>query len=568
MRQFVSNTIERINNNTNESEPYLFRLGVILIIAYFGFYFFNFTYANPEGYENLGLRIAISSLGLICIFHNKLPLFLRKHFAILFHFIICFSFPFFFSFMLFMNQDSNIWQVNGLVGFVLLSFFVDWVSFLMLSFIGITTAYILSIMIDHHIIFNRNLAAIFLSYNAPVIYFLIFSQKRDSLQMIKKQYQAHIEEWNLSLKNKVEVRTEELNKALSVKTEFLNNISHEIRAPVAGFSMAADNLMSLWPELNEAQKFEMVKVICSSAERIKNLSMHLIDATKLQSGTNILNQHRVNLTNLIHDFIDEAESLYIKEKNIKIKFKCNKDFYVNVDDQAMCQVLRNIVTNAIKFSLVNSEIHINLESDKENIKVTIRDEGIGIPNNELDQIFTPFYQSSRTKTGAGGVGLGLNISKQIVEAHGGKIWAINNSNRGASFIFILPLAKNRTKPKKNNKKKRILVIDDDQLIHSSLTLGLSALGHKITSAMDGKERLDILEQNCNQIDVVVLDIMMPGMDGIQVLEIIKAKWPKLKVILHSGVASVEEIEKTKQLGASSFIQKPYKTSELINHLNG
>lgn len=168
--------------------------------------------------------------------------------------------------------------------------------------------------------------------------------------------------------------------------------------------------------------------------------------------------------------------------------------------------------------------------------------------------------------------MGLNIAKQIVEAHGGKIWTTNNLRGGGNFIFTLSTSKNeaiserKTTSNTNFEKKTILLIDDDQAIHASLTLGLFAQGLKTLSAMDGFEGLELLEKSSDEIGIVVLDIMMPGMNGFEVLKVIKSKWPDIKVVMHSGFASIEDLEKIKQLGASAFIKKPYKIAELLEHL--
>lgn len=266
---------------------------------------------------------------------------------------------------------------------------VDWLSFVICSILGIGLAVTLYIIIYGSILIDTaNLTNTIINIVWVILVCTAFSYNRQSVSLREKKL----------LKNEVNKRTQDLAQALSAKTEFLNNISHEIRAPVAGFSMAADNLMSHWHSLKETQKFEMVQVIAGSAERIKNLSMHLIDATKLQGGANILNFQKINLTKLIHDFIDEARALYIKEKNISIEFEYKDEYFTNADYEALNQVLRNLITNAIKFSPANSSIDIKLEEDNGMLQVTIRDQGVGIPKDELEQIFTPFYQSSRTKT--------------------------------------------------------------------------------------------------------------------------------------------------------------------------
>ena len=359
----------------------------------------------------------------------------------------------------------------------------------------------------------------------------------------------------------------ELEEALAAKTEFLNHISHEIRSPIAGFSMAADNLVEHWDTFNEEQKFEMVKVIAGTAGKIKNLSMHLIDAVKLKQGPKVFNFKDLNLSTLIENFIDEADSLYLKEKNIKINIQGDKNLTVRADEEALNQLLRNIITNSIKFSPQNSVINIETKKiDSGQVKVKISDQGVGIPEDELEQVFSQFYQSSRTKTGAGGIGLGLSIAREIILTHGGSITAKNNQDGGCDIEFTLKLARKKPNSIREKAKKRILLIDDDIMLHSSLKLSLSAKGHEMISAYEGRNGIDTLNKNREDIDVVLLDIMMPGMSGFEVLSIIKEKWPDLKVIMHSGLANDSELESSLELGAISYIKKPYKIEELVKLL--
>ena len=164
--------------------------------------------------------------------------------------------------------------------------------------------------------------------------------------------------------------------------------------------------------------------------------------------------------------------------------------------------------------------------------ISISDIGVGIPADELKTIFNPFTQSSRTKSSAGGTGLGLAIAKQIVEQHGGEIYALNNEKRGCSFIFTLPVLKNIYIGKKNNAGK-ILVIDDEEIALNVIETGLTLRGFKVVVAAGGVEGLKYLQKHHEEISIVLLDLMMPGIYGLEVLKVIKEKYPQLIVIIQS-----------------------------------
>lgn len=551
--------IKNLLNDT--ATPNLAVINTFAIFSCIDFIFFYFSgnYLLHEKLEN-EIRLIGFILSFLLSINHYWPESFKKYLIWDWYFTICFCLPFFGTHMLLLSKDSISWQSNIIIGIFWLGLITDSISFILLMLVGISFGLLFHIFVNETI--NVSIQPEMITHYIFSA-LLVFLFTRNKELFLSSKYIAKLQKMQVVITN----QSKELSKALAVKTEFLNNISHEIRTPIAAFSMAADNLAKGWEKLSEVQRYSMVHLIAHAAQRIKNLAMHLIDATKFQDSVNSLSLEKTNLTQLIKDFIDEANALYLKDKNIKIKFAPKCDYFVNGDDGALGQVIRNIVLNAIKFSPKKSTITINLKQDKKQVCTTISDEGVGIPDNELDQIFKPFYQSSRTKTGAGGVGLGLNIAKQIINAHKGEIWAENNKIKGASFIFTLPLQSSKNSHNSNHKHGKILVIDDEETLIKIIEMGLSVHSAvEVISALSGSDGLALLETVSGSIDAVVLDIMMPGMDGIEVLKIIKQKWPHLKVIMHSGVATDDEKEESLQLGADAFLAKPYAIDKLVELL--
>ena len=429
--------------NTREAEPYFGILGWVLIISHLGFYFFHLIVATPGGYENITLRIIASACGAFLVLYKYIPKFITNNFTFVFYPLLCFNFPFFFTFMLLNNQDYGSWQVGGLVGLILLSFFVDYLSFIILAGIGIGLAF-LTVSIFGHFGPNVNLIGIFGSYSPPIIYFLIFSKKRKELQDAKNNYLLHIKELNDSLEIKVKNRTAELEKALESKTDFLNSMSHEIRTPIHGFTNISEGLVEYWENFDENKKYKCAQEVARNAEKLEKLLNTLLDMSKFNAHKMSLSLKQSDLRQLVQDVIDECKGLYLSKKHIEINFLSNHKILALMDKERIEQVLRNLFFNAIKFSFDNSIIIASLKQIKNSdgsgsINFTITDSGVGIPEEELESIFDPFTQSSRTKTVAGGTGLGLSICRQIIEAHQGKIWATNNLENGSSFHFSIPI---------------------------------------------------------------------------------------------------------------------------------
>jgi len=385
---------------------------------------------------------------------------------------------------------------------------------------------------------------------------------------------------NNSLEQKVAERTEELEIALKAKTEFLNNMSHEVRTPITGVEGISQGLVDNWDKFNDAERLDFAKKVASNATRLRSLVGNLLDLSKFTAGKMILDFKNMNLNESVHSMIDEVQELYLQNKPISFKF--NESFKASIvaDSERISQVMRNLFVNAIKFSPADkdSTITASLEKtklgDKDAILFRLSDEGVGVPENELEAIFDPFTQSTKTKTRAGGTGLGLSICKEIIEAHGGKIWAENNKKVGASFSFIIPAQMDENnehafgfKPAKPKKEKpTILMIDDEDSCLTTMSMILMSSNYNVIKADGGIKGLEILKEKHEEIDIVLVDLMMPDMYGLDVLKVIKAekKYSRIPVILQTGTSEQKELDKAKELGSDGYIKKPYiKDSVLL-----
>jgi two-component system sensor histidine kinase ChiS len=254
--------------------------------------------------------------------------------------------------------------------------------------------------------------------------------------------------------------------------------------------------------------------------------------------------------------------------------------------------LRNLFVNAIKFSSDNSKIFAKLivsettydDGNKiDAIHFSITDQAIGVPEEELDSIFLPFTQSSRSKTNAGGTGLGLAISKEVILAHHGKIWARNNQDIGATFEFILPVLQAKqmdghkiiaendiglARQTSCNKAANILIVDDEEACLLSMELLLHDTGYKLIKASGGCAALDYLKRHPDTIDIIMLDLMMPDMYGLNLLAELKKDQLlcKIPVILQSGISDVAEIERAHKMGIACYIKKPYQKYDVLVEL--
>jgi signal transduction histidine kinase len=231
------------------------------------------------------------------------------------------------------------------------------------------------------------------------------------------------------------------------KSEFLANMSHELRTPmhaILSFSTFGEEKINTASQEKLKQYFNNIR---TSGERLLNLLNDILDLSKLEAKHSEFNLHINDLNTTVETAAVEVSSL-ARDKSLQMEvIPPSMPTIFEFDHGKILQVIRNLLSNAIKFTPEHKTINISyssatIKSDKGDtlpaIMVSVADQGIGIPESELGEVFNKFVQSSKTKTGGGGTGLGLTISREIIKGHGGEIWAENNLNGGATFNFTIP----------------------------------------------------------------------------------------------------------------------------------
>jgi signal transduction histidine kinase len=264
--------------------------------------------------------------------------------------------------------------------------------------------------------------------------------------MVTKQA---LERHNAQLEATIKSRTEELRNAVDAaetaneaKSSFLASMSHELRTPLHGILSFARFGKRRIESATKAKLLEYFDRIEDCGETLLRLVDQLLDLAKLESGVADVDMDDCDLCEIVQYVVQELYAV-AEEQGVQLNTTgLSECCAVHADRDRIAQVLRNLIRNAINVSSVGDEIAIEMTARGNDVAVRVIDQGPGIPSDELESIFDKFVQSSRTKTGAGGTGLGLTISRELIDRHGGRMWADNVSPHGAAVCFEIARSDN------------------------------------------------------------------------------------------------------------------------------
>lgn len=389
-----------------------------------------------------------------------------------------------------------------------------------------------------------------------------------------------------ALEREKEMRTQ-LIRMDKLKDEFLTNTSHELRTPLNGIiSITESTIKGSDGPLNEMQRRNLSMVV-SSGRRLTNLVNDILDLSKLKNKDIKLYKKSVDLNNSIDSVVKVFQHINVN-KDVQIVFDIPSDIpYVFADENRFQQIMYNLIGNAVKFT---SKGFINVYAIEAEgvVKIVVEDTGEGIPEGKRQQIWNAFEQIDSSLTRKhGGTGLGLYITKQLVELHGGSIIVESKEGVGSQFIFTLPVSNeahdnieeinnqhcnidisysyNLDMPKRIVQgDDQILVVDDDNVnLHSILNV-LKLNGYSVTPVNSGVKALEELKRNRNY-SLVILDVMMPEMSGYEVCRKIRENKTMydLPILMLTANNHPESILLSFKEGANDYLSKPFESNELL-----
>ncbi len=221
-----------------------------------------------------------------------------------------------------------------------------------------------------------------------------------------------------------------------MRKQFVADVSHELRTPITTIKTYSETLLDID---DETVKREFLNVIIKECDRMTRLISDLLYLSRLDSGENILKIEEINISELVR-FVCEKMRIHAKKKNQKLLCSAEENVVIEADRDRLEQVLINLINNAVVYVQEGGQIEVGLEKDEENVKITVKDNGPGIPEEDLPRIFERFYRVDKARSRSlGGSGLGLSIAEEIVKAHGGKILVESKEGAGTTFTVVLPL---------------------------------------------------------------------------------------------------------------------------------
>ncbi|MFH1453990.1 MAG: ATP-binding protein [Armatimonadota bacterium] len=352
-----------------------------------------------------------------------------------------------------------------------------------------------------------------------------------------------------------------------VKTDFISITSHELRTPLASIKEAVTLVFDgATGEINEKQK-NFLQIAKRNIDRLANLVNNLLDLSKIESGKMELKKELNSINEVAEETVATFKTI-AKNKDINLGAKTQKDLpEIHIDKDRITQVFANLISNAIKFTPDKGEITVETDfygSDKNYIQVSVIDSGPGIEQKDINNLFQKFHQvdSSITRK-VSGTGLGLAVSKQIVELHGGRIWVESEIGRGSKFSFTVPAEY----ASRETDKKIIMVVDDEPDLCATIKMRLETHNFSVITANDGKEALDKIKQYRPQL--VLLDIMMPDMDGFEVCRRIKkdTQTSSIPVIMLTALGYEDDAKRAFAMGAEGYLVKPFEEEALLFTIN-
>jgi len=360
-----------------------------------------------------------------------------------------------------------------------------------------------------------------------------------------------------------------LKELVATKDKFFSIIAHDLRGPLGGFMSLTELLADESFEFTPAEQKEMNLDLYKSSRNLFNLLENLLVWARMQQGQIVFNPVQINLKELVSGSITELEDA-IRKKEIRITAQLPEDQNVYADSNMLQSIVRNLISNAIKFTPKGGNVTVSSYFTENNTSVVVvKDTGIGMNSNMTANLFHLNVNNSRPGTeGEQSTGLGLLLCKEFVEKHGGEIWVESAEDAGTSFYFTIPAntvsngitLSDHVKDKIENLK--ILIAEDNENSEILMRIVTNTFSNRFLVASTGAEAVEICRKNPN-LDLVLMDVKMPELDGYEATRQIRQFNQKVVIIAQTAFGMDGERERASEAGCNDYISKPIEISALV-----
>lgn len=399
------------------------------------------------------------------------------------------------------------------------------------------------------------------------------------------------------IKDRLEQKTKEIIASSTYKSEFLANMSHELRTPLNSLLILSQMLLENKEQNLTDKQLEYVNTIFTSGHDLLQLINDILDLSKIESGKMEIVEGEVFITDIVSSLQRQFMPI-AKKKGLEFMFEYDVDLpdIIFTDEHRVNQILKNLLSNAFKFTEkghVQLQIASTTQNNEKFIAFSVTDTGTGIAKDKISAIFEAFTQADGTTSRKyGGTGLGLSISQELARLINGTISCESIENQGSTFTLYIPqgeeLKQNEVESDvtvsipadstdssehevaTTNEQplligKKVLVVDDDMRNIFALTSSLEAAGMEVSFAENGRDAIKILQEE-EDPDIVLMDIMMPEMDGYEAMRVIKNMkgYENLPIIALTAKAMKDDRQKCIDAGASDYISKPVNLEQLFS----
>ena len=397
------------------------------------------------------------------------------------------------------------------------------------------------------------------------------------------------------INQRLQDKAAELEKVSQHKSQFLANVSHELRTPLNSLMILASILADNQEGNLSAEQVHSVQIIFNSANELLEIIEDILDMSKAEAGELNIYQEDILLGDIWRSMSDQFMPIS-KERGVDFEIICapNLPQWIHSDRKRLKQVLKNLLANAFKFTpeggvvrlLIDKEAwHLGEEYSSEGLVFQVVDNGVGIARDKHETVFQMFRQADgSTSRKYAGTGLGLSISRKLARLLGGDLTLVSEEGSGATFSLLLPpLTLVTTVESQSTDSEFILVSDEDNTepfdgqqvllvdddLRNSFALSHLLQGHglQVHLAESGQQALDFLEDH-KQIDLLILDLMMPAMDGCEVLKLIRSRveFRLMPVLMLTASTSREDEIRCRAAGDDDFLHKPVEIQVLMDHI--